>query len=61
MTMANKHNESQKQVQPGVIYHPMAVQEPAKDEQIEALILRLNAAEEWISQHNKYHFGGLYK
>lgn len=51
----------EKQIENEIVYHPMAVAEPVKDEKVEAILLRLNEVEAWISQHNKYHFGGLYK
>lgn len=38
---------------------PMAVQPPTPEEQIEALTIRLKVAEEWITRHNRYHFGGM--
>ena len=40
-------------------YKPMAVPEPTALERLAALELRIAAAEKAISQHNRYHFGGL--
>jgi len=41
------------------VYKPMAVPEPDPLERIAALELRMAQMEKAVSQHNRYHFGGV--
>jgi len=42
-----------------IVYKPMAVPEPDPLERLAALELRMAIMEKAVSQHNRYHFGGL--
>ena len=42
-----------------IVYKPMAVPEPDPLERLAALELRMAAMEKVVSQHNRYHFGGM--
>jgi len=41
------------------VYKPLAVPEPDPIERLAALELRMAIMEKAVSQHNRYHFGGL--
>ena len=42
-----------------IVYKPMAVPEPDPLERLAALELRMAQMEKTVSQHNRYHFGGV--
>ncbi len=58
---APKKKDVVKEEPPVEQYVPMAAPLISTDEKIEALTLRIDALEKAVSQHNKYHFGGISK
>ena len=54
-----KEDPKPEEPQEEIVYKPMAVKEPDPLERLAALELRMAAMEKVISQHNRYHFGGV--
>jgi len=54
-----KEDPKPEEPQEEIVYKPMAVPEPDPIERLAALELRMAAMEKAVSQHNRYHFGGV--
>jgi hypothetical protein len=59
MTKKKTPEDPQPDVSQEEPYKPMAVPEPDPLERLAALELRMAAMEKVVSQHNRYHFGGV--
>jgi len=57
--MTKKRTETESEAPQEEPYKPMAVPEPDPIERLAALELRMAAMEKAVSQHNRYHFGGV--